>query len=181
MFGCGMGPSQDELNGGNLQPPIEGVDVLSPRKKLKSSRLLVPLIFSKLNDPFVIPSAEDDYEPDISNFSCSHIHLGNTSNFRGLWSSVGSDGVWNERRSFYRPSSPHTPGEDSTGKLGCSARFPEPKQAPSPTQEIEPSPQSEPEAASKEMVFLLPLLPIGKFISAPEFYPPSLPKQNFEV
>nr|GLL35492.1 uncharacterized protein LOC109162770 [Ipomoea trifida] len=28
---------------------------------------------------------------------------------------------------------------------------------------------------SKEMVFLLPLLPIGKFIS-PEFYPPSLPK-----
>nr|GMD39017.1 Glutamate--tRNA ligase [Ipomoea batatas] len=50
-------------------------------------------------------------------------------------------------------------GEDSTGKLGCSARFPEPKQAPSPTQEIEPSPQSEPEAAQKKWFSCFPCCP----------------------
>ncbi|XP_019166998.1 PREDICTED: uncharacterized protein LOC109162770 [Ipomoea nil] len=42
-------------------------------------------------------------------------------------------------------------GEDSKGKLGCSAKFPEPPSPPSPPmKEAEPSPQLEPEATAQK-------------------------------
>lgn len=74
-----MGPSQDESNGGNLQalshPPVEGVDVLSPRKKLNLS----PSCSSSPNDPLVILSVEDYYELDVSTSTAVGPNLSSSS------------------------------------------------------------------------------------------------------